>query len=81
MRSTAARRLFAYLVCAAYWLHPLSWIIRRQLRLEAERACDDAAMRGSDPETYAEQLVSLAESLVERSSGLGVDAIHEPTAN
>ena len=50
-------------VCALYWFHPLVWILWQQLRLDAERACDDAVLRGADPETYADQLVTLAERL------------------
>jgi bla regulator protein blaR1 len=53
----------ARLVCAIYWFHPLVWMLWRQLRLEAERACDDAVLRSTDPETYADQLVTLAERL------------------
>ncbi|HEX8169673.1 MAG TPA: M56 family metallopeptidase [Thermoanaerobaculia bacterium] len=47
--------------CALYWPHPLVWMLWSRLRLEAERACDDAVLRGGAPEeTYAEQLVELA---------------------
>src|SRR5688572_3932705 len=56
----------ARLVCAVYWFHPLVWILWRQLRLEAERACDDAVLRSArsaDAEAYADQLVTLAERL------------------
>jgi beta-lactamase regulating signal transducer with metallopeptidase domain len=46
--------------CAMFWFHPLVWVAERRLRLEAERACDDAVIRGVDTTEYAEQLVSLA---------------------
>jgi uncharacterized protein (TIGR03435 family) len=46
--------------CALYWFHPLAWLSWHRLRLEAERACDDAVLRDSEPVAYAEQLVSLA---------------------
>jgi len=55
--------LIARVVCALYWFHPLVWISWRQLRLEAEKACDDAVLRGAHPEVYADQLVMLAERL------------------
>ena len=56
----------ARLVCAAYWFHPLVWIALRHLRLDAERACDDAVV-GSDVDVaYAEQLIALAERLATR---------------
>jgi len=54
----------ARVVCALYWFHPLVWLAWRRLRLEAERACDDAVLRSAHPEAYADQLVTLAERLV-----------------
>jgi uncharacterized protein (TIGR03435 family) len=51
-------------VCAGYWFHPLVWMLWKQLRLDAERACDDAVLRTADAEIYADQLVTLAERLV-----------------
>ena len=50
-------------VCALYWFHPLVWMAWRQLRLEAEKACDDAVLREAAPEVYADQLVMLAERM------------------
>jgi uncharacterized protein (TIGR03435 family) len=52
------------IVCAIYWFHPLAWIAARRLRLESERACDDAVLRHVEQTTYAEQLVMLARRLV-----------------
>lgn len=53
-------------VCAVYWFHPLVWMLWRHLRLEAERACDDAVLCSAEPETYADQLVALAERLISK---------------
>ena len=50
-------------VCACYWFHPLVWVAWRQLCLEAERACDDAVVQGTEQTDYAEQLVALAERM------------------
>lgn len=47
-------------VRAVYWFHPLAWMVRRQLRLEAERACDDAVLVRADGPDYADQLLALA---------------------
>lgn len=47
-------------VCAAYWFHPLVWSCWRQLRLEAERACDDAVLTRFEPSDYASQLIRIA---------------------
>jgi uncharacterized protein (TIGR03435 family) len=50
-------------LCAAYWFHPLVWMARRKLVLEAERASDDAVLQYADPSAYADQLVDLARRL------------------
>ena len=55
--------VLARIICGIYWFHPLVWIAWRRLRLESERACDDAVLHGSDRTAYAEQLVSLARRL------------------
>ena len=49
------------IVCAAYWFHPLVWAAWRRLRLEAERACDDAVLREEDGRDYASLLVAIAQ--------------------
>ena len=87
-RGDWATQVMARVALAVYWPHPFSWLLWRRLRLEAERACDDAVIRSQgQPETYAEQLVSLARRLRGRGSvpalsmatrsnlGLRVDAI------
>jgi bla regulator protein BlaR1 len=48
------------IVCAACWFHPLVWAAWRRLRLEAERACDDAVLPEADAASYAALLVSIA---------------------
>ena len=59
-RGDWAIQLAARAVCASYWFHPLVWVAWRKLRLEAERACDDAVVQGAERTEYADQLVSLA---------------------
>jgi bla regulator protein BlaR1 len=54
----------ARFVCALYWFRPLVWRAWRRLGLEAERACDDAVLRGAERTAYAEQLVMLAQRLL-----------------
>jgi ankyrin repeat protein len=53
----------ARVVCALYWFHPLVWVAWRRLRLEAERASDDAVLQSAERTEYADQLVSLARRL------------------
>lgn len=62
-----ATQIVSRLACALYWPHPFVWVLWRRLRLEAERACDDAVIRSyGAAEPYAEQLVSLARRLMGR---------------
>lgn len=56
-------QVMARVVCALYWFHPFVWMAWRRLRLESERACDDAVLRVADPAAYADQLVMLAQRL------------------
>ena len=53
--------VLAHLVVAAFWFHPLVWLARHQLALEAEHAADDAVLAsGVMPSDYAELLVRMA---------------------
>lgn len=62
-RGDWAIQLMARIVCAIYWFHPLVWVAWRRLRLESERACDDAVVGGAEHTAYAAQLVMLARRL------------------
>jgi TonB family protein len=53
----------AHLACAAWWFHPLVWILSRQMRESQETACDDAVLfSGLEPATYAQALLSVAQT-------------------
>ena len=52
--------VWARIVCALYWFHPMVWVAWRRLRLEAERSCDDSVLQFAEQTAYADQLVMLA---------------------
>lgn len=56
--------LLARLCCCIYWFHPLAWIGYRKMVMEAEKACDDRVLlSGSKASMYADQLMSVANSI------------------
>lgn len=57
-------QLAGEIVRALAWFNPLAWIAANRLRLESERACDDAVIaKGIAAREYAAQLVALARTL------------------
>ncbi len=74
-RGDWATHTFARVVCAGYWFHPLAWIARGRMALEAERACDDAVVERSEATAYADQLLALARRMSSgpaKSAALGM---------
>jgi beta-lactamase regulating signal transducer with metallopeptidase domain len=56
-------QIAAEILRSAYWFNPLVWLACQRLRLESERACDDAVLGlGVDGSEYATELVTLARS-------------------
>ncbi len=89
-------QLLGHACCAMYWFNPLAWVAAARLRVERERACDDAVLRhGADPAVYAELLLAVAAAVrgagfagpaavgMARRSGLGtrVRQVLSPTAD
>jgi TonB family protein len=49
------------IVARLFWFSPVVWIARRQIRIECERACDDAVLNlGVDGAEYATHLIDVA---------------------
>jgi TonB family protein len=56
-----AWQMFARLVTAVLWFHPLAWMADRAMRAEAERVADDAVIAGgTSAPAYAAELVRVA---------------------
>jgi beta-lactamase regulating signal transducer with metallopeptidase domain len=54
-------QLAATIIRSIYWFHPVVWVACAVLRLESERACDDAVLRsGVGGAQYASHLLELA---------------------
>ncbi len=79
-RRDASTQVFLALAAAIHWPNPLVWMLRREILLAAEEACDDRVVEiGANPDAYAQQLVSLARSPVHGPSLLGASAIRMAT--
>jgi HEAT repeat protein/beta-lactamase regulating signal transducer with metallopeptidase domain len=60
-RQDCASQLMAQIACAVYWFNPLVWLASRALRIERERACDEAVvLDGTQPSSYADHLLEIA---------------------
>jgi TonB family protein len=68
--------IMARVACAIYWFHPLVWWGASRMRLEADRACDDAVLQaGFSDAHYAQDLVEVARTF--STSRLAPGAIQE----
>ena len=60
-RHDCASQLVAHVACAIYWFNPLVWLAARALRVERERACDEAVVAdGTQASSYADHLLEIA---------------------
>ncbi len=56
--------ILACITLVLYWFNPLVWLTVRQMRVERERACDNAVLNaGAKPSSYATQLMAVAADL------------------
>jgi beta-lactamase regulating signal transducer with metallopeptidase domain len=65
--------VLAHVMCALFWFHPVAWRIARELRNDAELACDDRVLaRGTRRSDYAELLVGAADRLVPMANAMAL---------
>ncbi len=75
-------RVLAEIARAALWFQPLMWIVRRQLRVEQELACDNRVLAaGGRPSTYAKLLMDWAEPTPANDSLLAVGMAQRSSLN
>lgn len=74
-------QLLAGVLRAVYWFNPLVWLACARLRLESERACDDAVIgHGVNRTAYAAQLLALARAVNPRMpDGLPAASMARPS--
>ena len=54
----------AQVTCAVYWFNPFVWFAARQMRIEAEQACDDQVLNtGYRSTDYAQHLLDITRDL------------------
>ena len=63
-RKDSLVEILACITLVLYWFNPLVWLTVRQMRVERERACDNAVLNaGAKPSNYATQLMEVAADL------------------
>jgi beta-lactamase regulating signal transducer with metallopeptidase domain len=68
-RFDALTQLVAQLTLAIFWFSPFVWLCEWRLRVEREHACDDVVLQhGTEPTTYADELLQIVRSLISRKS-------------
>ncbi|HVH09723.1 MAG TPA: M56 family metallopeptidase [Gemmatimonadales bacterium] len=64
-----------WLASALYWFHPALWLATRRLRLERERACDEAVLAtGARASDYCGHLIDIMRAATTRARGAVVGA-------
>jgi len=73
--------LLGELAVAAYWWHPMVWLVRARARKESECACDDLVLAGGISATdYGTELVRLARRHVHPAPRASVVAMAHPSS-
>ena len=70
-RRDVLQHLLVQACCALHWFNPLAWYAARRVRIERERACDDAVLGlGASADDYAEHLIAMARGARALSAGV-----------
>ncbi len=63
-RGDLAMNVLSHVMRAVYWVNPLAWLAAHRLRVEGEKAADDAVLRGgARPSDYADHLLSIVRTV------------------
>jgi HEAT repeat protein len=63
-RGDLAMNILSHVMRAAYWVNPLAWLAAHRLRVEGEKAADDAVLRGgARASDYADHLLSIVRTV------------------
>ena len=63
-RSDWMVQTIAQITCAVHWFNPLLWFAARQMRIEAEQACDDQVLNAGFQSTdYAQHLLDIVRNV------------------
>jgi len=63
-RLDSLTQLMAWVACAIYWFHPLTWLAAKQMRVLREYAADDEVLsQGVRPSSYATELIGIVQAL------------------
>ncbi|NNE35505.1 MAG: M56 family metallopeptidase [Rhodothermales bacterium] len=70
-------QLFVEITRSLYWVNPMVWVAAYHMKVERERACDDAVIvSGTTPSSYARALLDIARAITDRElSGAAVMAM------
>jgi TonB family protein len=72
-------QVFARVVSAVFWFHPLIWLANAQFRVEGERRADDRVLAGGESATrYAAQLLEVARHLRRTTPSAAVAMVRKP---
>jgi TonB family protein len=72
-------QVFAQMMTAVFWFHPLVWLAAAHMRQEAEHAADDATLAaGVQAPDYADRLMAVARQLSGRSPDAAVAMVRKP---